>query len=157
MKKEENGRCEGNGGGGGEVRQGGIDLPPLCRGTRQVLSAPPLPSLIYPFAHLKSVFFSLPLLSHFLSCFLSTNPFFLFFVLPILSQLVGASSCHEVRTVRDSATHTIQPASPAMPDERGEGQSRWKLHSFCWEYSSGVALARLALERRARVPQVGTP
>ena len=82
MKKEENGRWEGNGGGGGEVRQGGIDLPPLCRVTRQVLSAPPLPSLIYPFAHLKSVFFSLPLLSHFLSCFLSSNLFFLFLVLP---------------------------------------------------------------------------
>ena len=49
MKKEENGGWEGNGGGGGEVRQGGIDLLPLYRGTRQVLSAPPLPSLIYPF------------------------------------------------------------------------------------------------------------
>ena len=49
MKKEENGRWEGNGGGGGEVRQGGIDLLPLYRGTRQALSAPPLPSLKYPF------------------------------------------------------------------------------------------------------------
>ena len=49
MKKAENGRSERNVGGDGEVRQGGIDLLPLYRGTRQVLSAPPLPSLIYPF------------------------------------------------------------------------------------------------------------
>ena len=48
-KKEENCRWEGNGSGGGEVRQGGIDLLPLYRGTRQVLSALLLPSLIYCF------------------------------------------------------------------------------------------------------------
>ena len=39
----------GKGGGGGEVRQGGIDLLPLYRGTRQVLSALPLPYLINRF------------------------------------------------------------------------------------------------------------
>ena len=57
----------------------------------------------------------------------------------------------------DSAARTVQPASPVSSDERGKGQSRWKLYSFYWEYSSGVALTHLALESRARVPQVGTP
>ena len=41
MKKEENGWCGGWGwSGGGEVRQGGIDLLPLYRNARQVLSDP---------------------------------------------------------------------------------------------------------------------
>ena len=52
----------------------------------------------------------------------------------------------------DSAARTFQPASPVSSDERGEGQSRWKLQGFCWEYSSGVALALFALESRACVP-----
>ena len=52
----------------------------------------------------------------------------------------------------DSAAHTVQPASPVSSDERGEGQFRWKPQGFCWEYSSGVALALIALESRACVP-----
>ena len=55
MKKEENGRGVGGEGGGGEVRQGGIDLLPLYRSARQVLSAPPPPSHLF-FHPLKSVF-----------------------------------------------------------------------------------------------------
>ena len=42
-------------GGGGEVRQGGIDLLPLYRSARQVLSVPPPPSHLF-FHPLKSVF-----------------------------------------------------------------------------------------------------
>ena len=52
----------------------------------------------------------------------------------------------------DSAARTIQPASHVSSDERGEGQSRWKPQGFCWEYSSGVALAHFAMEIRACVP-----
>ena len=52
----------------------------------------------------------------------------------------------------DSAAHTVQPASPVSSDERGEGQFRWKPQGFRWEYSSGVALALIALESRACVP-----
>ena len=52
----------------------------------------------------------------------------------------------------DSSARTVQPASPVSSDERGEGQSRWKPQGFCWEYSSGVALALIALESRACVP-----
>ena len=44
----------------------------------------------------------------------------------------------------DSAARTIQPASHVSSDERGECQSRWKPQGFCWEYSSGVALALFA-------------
>ena len=52
----------------------------------------------------------------------------------------------------DSVAHTVQPASPVSSDERGEGQFRWKPQGFRWEYSSGVALALIALESRACVP-----
>ena len=52
----------------------------------------------------------------------------------------------------DSVARTVQPASHVSSDERGEGQFRWKPQGFCWEYSSGVALALFALEIRACVP-----
>ena len=128
-------------------------------------------------------FISLRLLSHFLSCFLSTCPF-LFIFLPTSFPTSGRLVGREVRPVRlergilgvevdqsagchppthlfdpflqprreDSAAHTVQPASPVSSDERGEGQFRWKPQGFCWEYSSGVALALIALESRACVP-----